>query len=110
MGDRGNIVIEKDGKPVLYFYTHWTGSRLPSIVAAGLEHGRGRWGDSSYLNRALFQTLIEGDGGILGYGISSTMGDGGTEVYIDHDKKRVSYNDTGYTFESFIAKYQEVTK
>lgn len=102
MGDRGNIVIETaDRKPLMYFYTHWTGSELPRLVALALTKGRSRWGDDAYLNRVLFQTMLEEDKGMVGYGLSTAMGDGGTEVYVCHDESRVRYKDKSYTFEEF---------
>jgi hypothetical protein len=102
MGDRGNIVIERNGTPVLFLYTHWSGSDLPNVVAAALEKGRSRWGDDPYLNRVLFQEMLSGDNGVTGFGIDTRMGDGGTEVYIDHDKQSVRYKDDTHTFDDFI--------
>jgi hypothetical protein len=106
MGDRGNIVIEtEDKKPLLFFYTHWTGSDLPEIVADGLEKGKPRWGHDAYLNRILFSNLVGEDNwdDETGYGISTTECDGGTEVYICHDPQRVRFAGRKYTFEEFIA-------
>lgn len=108
MGDRGNIVILRNSRPDLYFYTHWTGSALPEIVASGLKRGKDRWGDDPYLNRILFCELVKDD--VLedtGYGIDTVMGDGGTELYVDHQKQTVEYEGESYSFERFIKKYGE---
>jgi hypothetical protein len=108
MGDRGNIVIEQDNEPVLYFYTHWSGSDLPVIVANALDRGRNRWGDEPYLNRILFCSLVgeENWDDETGFGIDHAMGDGGTEVYIDHSALTVRYDDHTGSFEDFITTYK----
>lgn len=108
MGDRGNIVILRNSRPDLYFYTHWSGSDLPNIVANGLKRGEDRWGDDPYLNRVLFCELVKDD--VLeetGYGIDTVMGDGGTEVYVDHENQTVEFEDETYDFGSFVDKYGE---
>src|SRR5438067_12177549 len=75
MGDRANVgVTGKDG--TVFFYTHWSGSKLPEIVAAGLERGETRWSDTSYLRRIIFCELIKNS--VLdetGYGISLKIDD-----------------------------------
>jgi hypothetical protein len=102
MGDRGNIVVSDDGG-TLHFYTHWSGSELPQIVANALDRGRSRWDDPPYLNRILFSELIQGDVlGETGYGISIQMGDGGTEVYIDHGSQTVTYGAQTWSFEDYV--------
>jgi hypothetical protein len=110
MGDRGNIIVNSQRDGTMHFYTHWSGSDLPAIVAAGLDRGRGRWDDEPYLNRILFCEMIQDDVlGETGYGISREMGDGGTEVYIDHDAMTVRLDDEALPFEQFIAKHRPVT-
>jgi hypothetical protein len=103
MGDRGNIVIEDaEQKPILFLYTHWTGSDLPKIVQAALIRGKERWTDPSYLNRILFSELIKNDVlDLTGYGIDVEMGDGGTEVYVCHENQTVRFREKTYSFESF---------
>lgn len=67
MGDRANI---KSGK--IYFYTHWSGSRLPIILKDALIRGQGRWDDEAYLNRIIFSEMIQDK--VMeetGYGIST---------------------------------------
>lgn len=105
MGDRGNIVVKSDDGTI-HFYTHWSGYELPEIVANGLKRGRNRWGDEPYLNRILFSELIKDDvEGETGYGISISMGDGGTEVYVNHSSQTVDYDGEESTFEAFVSKY-----
>lgn len=109
MGDQGNIVVEsQDDGGSIYFYSHWSGYRLPQVVAAALDRGRSRWDDYPYLNRILFCELVKGDeGGETGYGISITMGDGGTEVYVNHDEQSVRYRDMTYSFSQFIDNFKD---
>lgn len=90
MGDRANIVVideredaDLTGKrEAVFLYTHWTGSDLGEILAAGLVKGRSRWDDSPYLARILFQEMIEGDTGTTGYGISTTLTDNEYDLYV----------------------------
>ncbi len=107
MGDRGNIVFHEDyGDGVIYFYTHWSGSELPNIVASALSRGENRWDDDIYLARILFSELIKND--VLdetGYGIYTKQGDGGTEVFVYASEKEVEYNGERLSFDSFVAKY-----
>lgn len=109
MGDRGNIVIEEvDGTPTLYLYTHWTGSDLPTTVANALNRGYERWGDDPYLNRVLFCEMVRGcEEEITGFGIDTDPGDGGTEVYVCHDAKRVRYNGQEFSFEDFAMRFSK---
>ena len=104
MGDRGNIVIvDANNKPKLWFYTHWSGSELPDLVRKALIKGKDRWSDPSYLNRVLFQTMLDGDTDITGFGIDTKQGDGGTEVYICHEKKTVKLEGLPtYSFEDYV--------
>ena len=107
MGDRGNIVIEsKTKEPLLYMYTHWSGSVVHRTLAAALAKGESRWGDDAYLNRIIFQTLLDGDEGTTGFGLSTTMGDGGTEVYVCHDTNTVRFEDEApLSFAEFVKKW-----
>lgn len=83
MGDRANIVVidepkdaDLEGKrEAVFLYSHWAGSEMEDILAAGLAKGRERWDDAPYLARILFQQMIDGDTGITGYGISTTLMD-----------------------------------
>lgn len=81
MGDRANIVIEKDDEvfphPV-FFYTHWSGSRIKDTLRSALLRGKDRWSDPQYLARIIFCELVKDDvEGLVGFGISTAIGDGG---------------------------------
>lgn len=71
MGDRANIKI-KQATGDVWFYTHWSGHRLPEILRTALAR-RVRWGDSPYLARIIFCEMIKG--GEAGFGISTTVQD-----------------------------------
>ena len=58
MGDRAMAEIRtEDGS--LYFYTHWSGSRLPAIAQIALDKARPRKGDDSYAVKIILDSLIE---------------------------------------------------
>ena len=81
MGDRANIVIEKDNSGLfpheIYFYTHWRGSDIKDILKKSLFRGKGRWDDGQYLSRVIFCDLMGSDvNGLTGIGISTGVGDG----------------------------------
>lgn len=99
MGDRANILVldEPYGEghgPVLgtYFYTHWHGSELPQILGEALERGRDRWGDGSYLNRVIFETLLSNASDPLtGFGISARITDNEYPLLVvSHETNRVA--------------------
>lgn len=80
MGDRGNIVIKQNAKDkqgeYIYFYAHWSGSELPSILQSALARGKERWDDEQYLARVIFCEMIKDN--VLdtdSFGISTYMGD-----------------------------------
>lgn len=99
MGDRGNIIVKSDNSKV-YLYTHWTGSDLPDVIKSGLKRGTDRWDDGQYLARILFCEMIGNDTkGTSGFGISSEIGDGGTDILVDVDKQTVD----GVSFKEFVA-------
>jgi len=90
MGDRANVILRNEGQPDLFFYTHWNGSELPSIVGDAIKNGRDRWGDESYLNRIIFCSLVAGqEGEHTGYGISSVGGED-RHVIVNHDTKTIN--------------------
>lgn len=80
MGDRANVIV-KDGDSTVYLYTHWSGSDLPRLVQAALERAYkgNRLDDGPYLARIVFCEMLKQDSldGLTGFGISSTLGDGG---------------------------------
>jgi len=103
VGTRGNIVIEEQRGGVIYLYSHWDSYRLPGLVATALKRGRDRWDDEPYLARVLASELFKSDiDGITGYGLSTTMGDGGVEVYVDMGAQRVRYGNGNWSFDEFI--------
>jgi hypothetical protein len=105
MGDRGNIIIEADGQTFpapVYLYTHWSGSDIPKLLKAALIKGVSRWDDPAYLARIIFQTLIGGDKGETGFGLSTSMVADGTEYHVNMEARTVR-NPHGQTasFEEF---------
>lgn len=88
MGDRGNIAIVDQGQRV-YLYTHWHGSEIKAITKQALARKQ-RWGDAPYLARIVFQTMLAGDDGETGFGISTCIGDNEYPVVvIDCDAQAV---------------------
>lgn len=113
MGDRGNIVIEKDNQCFesnLYFYTHWSGSEIKETLQAALIRGKGRWSDPAYLARIIFSEMIQGS--VMeetGFGISTRMQDNEHDLlWINIPEKKVTLrNEDGvpkqtWTFQEFI--------
>ena len=99
MGDRGNIILNYKENGKIYFYSHWTGSNLGEILKSALIRGKDRWDDDAYLSRIIFCEMIKDY--VLddtGFGISTSMGDGGNEIEVDLDKQTVD----GISFEEFI--------
>lgn len=89
MGDRGNIIV-KDGESKVYLYTHWTGSELPEVLKSALRRGKSRWDDGQYLARIIFCEMVKGqEMDETGFGISSTIGDGGTDITVNVDDQKV---------------------
>ena len=98
MGDRGNIIVKGNNEEI-YLYTHWGGSELREILRSALRRGKNRWDDYHYLNRIIFCEMIKDDVlGLIGFGISSEMQDGGADIHVDVDSQKVD----GTTFEEFI--------
>ena len=107
MGDRANIVIQKDNSNFLadlYFYTHWQGYSLPKIVQDALIRGQERWDDASYLARIIFCKLVEGEeNDLTGYGISNLEQDNEHPfVIVNIHQKTVSINNKTWTFKEYI--------
>lgn len=104
MGDRGNVIFKYSEGGKIYFYTHWSGSQLKSIVKAALIRGKERWGDESYLARIVFSEMIKDDVmDVTGYGIAPYEMDSGARVEVDTNEQTVN----GIKFEDFIK--QEVS-
>lgn len=61
MGDRAMVEIKvEDGS--LYFYTHWSGDRLPEQARDALKLAKARIGDDSYSLKIVIDALIESSG------------------------------------------------
>lgn len=85
MGDRGNIVIRQgtDSMDDVWFYTHWTGSRIKDVVKEALTRGQERWDDSPYLARIVFSSLVRGnEEELTGFGISTRICDNGHDIIV----------------------------
>lgn len=104
MGDRGNIVLIEDSidKPI-FLYTHWDGSELPEILRLGLEKGMDRWDDFPYLSRIIFQTLIAGDKGLTGYGLSVDLCDNEYDLLVVNNDRVIRYPEHTYEQHKFNA-------
>ena len=80
MGDRGNICILDDYKPLehdpVFLYTHWGGSVLKQTLAAALARCE-RGEDGPYLARIIFCQMVGPDAwdGETGFGISTQICD-----------------------------------
>ena len=104
MGDRGNLVmVESTGKEI-YFYTHWDGYNLPSILQAALKRGKGRWEDETYLARIILSEMIQHS--VLdntGYGISTYETDKNhANIYVKSTTKQVMWKDQIWSFQEFV--------
>lgn len=124
MGNRGTIVSKEYIGPYdgltshqnietnyneIYFYTHWSGSDLPQILASALSRGRSRWDDSSYLNRIIFSEMTKDEkwDELTGFGITSCgQIDSQTNLIVDHKTQTVEYKNKKYPFEDFIQRFK----
>lgn len=80
MGDRGNIAVQfnRDKSKRVWFYTHWSGCEMDSIIAAALARGKDRWRDDQYLARIIFCELVKDHPmDTVGFGIGVEPGDNG---------------------------------
>jgi len=103
MGDRGNIIVNQDGGGLVYLYTHWTGYRLHDDLRSALIRGEDRWDDVPYLTRIIFSEMTKGqEMETTGFGISTQMGDGGTDIVVDPQNKRVTWRDGTASFREYI--------
>ena len=78
MGDRANVVV-KCGEEKVCLYTHWSGTDLPTVLQGALAFAKeeGRLDDFSYLNRIIFERMIDGSiSKSRGFGISVEPPDG----------------------------------
>ena len=104
MGDRANVKVV-EGNSKVFLYTHWRGSELPKILQQALSY-KERWTDNQYLARIIFQEMLGDDTGTMGFGISSTVGDGEDRVLtVNVDKQEVSVANPKITwsFEEYLS-------
>lgn len=110
MGNRANIVIDFGKEGSVVFYTHWGGFEATSLaVAKALQDVPGRWNDSSYLARAIFDRLV-GDEQMseTGFGISPSLWDNDNEnpiITVRTDTQTIEVTDKVFTFEEFKNSY-----
>lgn len=107
MGDRGNVQIkEGPSDSGVFFYTHWSGSELPRIVASALSRGKPRWGDTPYLARIIFCEMVAGDvDGETGYGISTAECDPNHPLIVVDDRQQtVTIEDDTLSYKAFIER------
>ena len=98
MGDRANTLVKSnENDKGIYFYTHWSGYRLPQTVQTALKR-KLRWDDESYLNRIIFSEMIKDSvTDETGYGISTFTHDGETRIVeIKHEKQTVTMKGLTY--------------
>ena len=110
MGDRANVVIRDDWpadlnqREAVFLYTHWGGSELPEQLRDALIHGRGRWGDPSYLARIVLDRMTRDDADdITGYGISTRLGDNEYPLLVLHVGRVYAMNEQRYHDRGFDA-------
>ena len=101
MGSRGNIILEEDDCPPIYFYTHWKSDYLPEIVHKAISR-KSRWDDPQYFARIVFGELIRGnENEETGFGISTYIGDGGDSIIgINMSKQYINIKGHELSFES----------
>ena len=102
MGDRANCCVKQD-EGQIWLYTHWGGETLVEDVQRGLEKGKGRWDDESYLTRIIFNEIQGDDRGTTGFGISLYMLDNEHHVvHVDIPKQEVRIDKRSWTFAEFV--------
>ncbi len=70
-----------------------------NVLKTALKRGKERWTDGSYLTRIIFCEMVKGyETDLTGFGISSEIGDGGTDILVDVDEQTVN----GKTFSDFV--------
>jgi len=119
MGDRGNIVIRYDAdtnsrQTDIYFYAHWRGSDLPSILQRALAR-RLRWHDAAYLARIIFNELTAGhETEETGFGIAPYLCDNEHDLLIVDVARNIVIRQTEdgklvseWPFEEFITLNSE---
>ena len=108
MGDRGNIVMDYGENQQIFFYTHWHGSDIQSILQASLMRAKqgDRLDDAPYLSRIIFCDLCQGEErDLTGFGITPYACD--TEhpyLIVDLPNQRVRRDGSVWTFEEYIRR------
>ena len=117
MGDRANIAIEQGDGTRVWLYSHWGGTEMPETLQAALRL-RERWDDRTYFARIVFQTMLGGNTGTTGFGISTRLTDNEYPILVvDCDKQTITMEDEpdgsraqwhpsvgkSWTFEAFTA-------
>ena len=111
MGDRANICFREKNGGEMYFYTHWNGYKIASVLREALERGRDRWDDEQYLARIIFSEMIKDD--VLentGFGLGTKIGDGGLDFVVDMKTRNVLCEGRKIPFEKFISKRTDPRK
>jgi len=112
MGARAQIKVEQGPHPV-YLYTHWGSGVILKSTQDGMIAGKGRWNDSEYLTRILFDNIrTSGDDPVTGYGIGTDLhGDVDCHVVVDCEERMVSYHkyqnaepEKQWSFDDFIVE------
>ncbi len=109
MGDRANIKIVNSVNDVpMYFYSHWGGSYLPSVVKRALAREE-RWSDCQYLARIIFDEMTkDAHGETTGYGLSTYIGDGGERIItVNMEEQIVELSGEKYSFYDYIELSEE---
>jgi len=100
MGSRRNIKLIYELDTKLFFYTHWDGEELESVLKNALIRGKTRWDDKDYLARIIFSEMIKDDiEGTTGYGIAPYECDPQYETIVVNLEKQTVNN---LSFEEFI--------
>ncbi len=106
MGDRANVFVTSDHptKPGcgVFIYTHWGGDHLAEDVLTALAK-EWRWGDSAYLTRIIYDTVVgEEAGKETGYGISPGICDNEHPIVVVdtcHQEVGLMTEETAHSFE-----------
>ncbi len=116
MGARAQVKVGE-----VFLYTHWGSSTLLKDVRAGLSKGQGRWNDSEYLTRIIFDNLRNPkfDDPVTGYGIGAQLhSDLDCWLEVDCDEQKIHYHQYSdysepkitWSFDSFLAGENVINK
>lgn len=109
MGARAQVqVVPKWGEGTVFLYTHNDSGNLPKVVARGLDRGRGRWGDSEYLTRIIFNEMTRGrEFEETGFGIgTSAHGDlDYPPIVVDDKTGTVTHGHVTCTYEEYVQHF-----